>query len=284
MKLRKYDRKERCPSAKITLSEIASNFLIVFIVFGAVELIKNSLRYEGWLQNLLLSLGTGAAMSALVSLVFYFNDKLIKKRERLHNRITFMKDFKNLYYHIIRIINFDSETDSTLDLETYVKKQHRWFHEYYKRIYAKSGTDAETQQRIQQLNNFITHIATDISNCFEYNHTWKNGEYSEWQYSELQHFYIGLKNIELYLNQNDYSSAFLEFAEFLERVKRISSEFIELENFQLLSFRYDEKTNLKIDQSRFEEKEPFFKFAREFNDIRSNNYKKYYSENKLNSN
>lgn len=58
----------------------------------------------------------------------------------------------------------------------------------------------------------------------------------------------------------------------------MSKEFVELSNFNLLSFTYDDLGNWKINTDKFEANEPMFKFAREFNNIRSQNYKKYYSE------
>ena len=79
-----------------------------------------------------LGLGIGAATSALGSFVFYLNDKQAEKRERLVNRINFMGDFKFLFYNILFLINFDSRADTKIDLEAYIKRQHRWFHDYQK--------------------------------------------------------------------------------------------------------------------------------------------------------
>ncbi len=58
----------------------------------------------------------------------------------------------------------------------------------------------------------------------------------------------------------------------------MSTEFLELSNFNLLKFEYDENGNMSIHESAFEEKEPDFKFAGEFQEVRQQNYIKYYSK------
>ena len=266
-------------SKKKLVLEFVSLGLGILLSILAVALIRISYYIEEqWTQSLLLSLGTGAAMSALVSWVFYINDKLVKKRERLNARIVFMNDFKVLYYNFIKSINFDKKTSVTIDTENYIKNQHRWYHEHYKRIVANSENEEERDIRIKQLRSFMDSTKIKFCECFEYNSNWKDGEYSEWQHKELSYIFSSFKNIENYIESEDYSPAFFEFSYFLECLKRMSKEFVELSNFNLLSFTYDDLGNLKINTDKFEANEPMFKFAREFNNIRSQNYKKYYSE------
>ncbi len=68
---------------KRIISELKSSALFVFLTIVAFLLISYSLCCEGWCQDLFLGLGTGAATSALVSIVFYLNDKQIKVREQI---------------------------------------------------------------------------------------------------------------------------------------------------------------------------------------------------------
>ena len=266
-------------SNKKLLWDFVSVGMGALLIILAGKLIQASLYIKDqWTQSLFLSLGTGAAMSALVSWIFYINDKLVKKRERLDARIVFMDDFKFLYNNIIKSINFDKKTSVTIDAENYIKNQHRWYHEYYKRIVANSDTEEETATRIKQLWSFMDSTKIKFCECFEYNSNWKNGEYSERQRKEITYIFSSYRNIESYIESEDYIPAFFEFSYFLECIKRMSKEFVELSNFNLLSFTYDDLGNLRINTDKFEANEPMFKFAREFNDIRNQNYKKYYSE------
>ena len=66
-------------------------------------------------------------------------------------------------------------------------------------------------------------------------------------------------------------------AYFLETIKRMLEEFIELENFKLISLKNNGDV-LEFQWEEFEKKEQSFAFARNFNRIRQSNYKKYYSE------
>lgn len=261
------------------LSEIKSICIFYVLFFLAVVLIHIGIcMKDSTCQNLFLGLGTGATTSALVSLVFYLNDKEIKKRERLKARKTFMEDFKILFHNIVYSIDYDTRNNETISLEEYIKDQHRWYHEYYKRMVANNIDEKETADRINSLKEFISDNIIRFQQCFEYDTSWKNGEFSDWQRKEITQIYLGFKDSQTYLENKQYKSAFLEFAYFLEVIKRLSTEFVELNNFNLLTFSYDTKGLLTIQKEKFEEKETTFKFAREFNEIRQRNYKKYYAK------
>lgn len=268
---------------KTIISELKSIALFAFLAIIASVLILISVKYVGWLQNLFLGLGTGAATSALVSIVFYLNDKQIKIREQINCRDIFMYEFKILYRNIIYSINFDYSKGATLDFETYVKKQHRWYHEYYKRMIADNYTDIETKARKECLEEFVSLNLPRFEQIFEYSSEWKKGNYTSWQKTELLNFYNEFKSIQIHLERNNYKASFFEFSYLLERIKRLCGEFLELRNFNFLKFEYDNKGNMRIEDTIFEEKEPDFKFAREFQDIRNKNYVKYYSKEVLNN-
>ncbi len=67
-----------------------------------------------------------------------------------------MHEFKILYRNVIYSINFDYSKKAILDLDSYVKKQYRWYHEYYKRIVANNFTEVETMVRIEGITKFIS--------------------------------------------------------------------------------------------------------------------------------
>lgn len=256
-------------------------FSVLFLLAVALILIGICMK-DPMCQNLFLGLGTGATTSALVSLVFYLNDKEIKKRERLKMRKTFMEDFKILFHNIVYSIDYDTRNNETISLDEYIKDQHRWYHEYYKRMEANNIDEKETADRIKSLDEFISDNIIRFQQCFEYDTSWKKGEFSDWQREEITKIYLGFKDSQTYLENKQYKSAFLEFAYFLEVTKRLSTEFTELDNFNLLTFSYDAKGLLTIQTEKFEEKETTFKFAREFNEIRRENYKKYYKKKNVN--
>ena len=268
---------------KIMISELISLLIFALLAFSAILLLTISANQTGWVQNLLVGLGTGAATSALVSLAFYLNDKQIKKRESLKLRNKFMESFKAFYYKTICAIDFAKieEFDITLTLEEYIKLQHRWFHEYYKRKVANNTSKEETEIRVSQIKEFISSLQTSFYSTFEFSSNWKDSDFTQWQLRELSTCCTDFKNMQLYVANNDYFSAFLEFAEFLECIKRMAKEFPEIDNFNLLSFKSNGDV-IEVYWEDFEKVETMFKFARSFNNIRRNNYKKYYSYQKEN--
>ena len=158
---------------KLVLELVAFGMGVLLGILAMVLIAASSCIKEPWTQSLLLSLGTGAAMSALVSWVFYLHDKLVKKREKIDARIVFMYDFKILYHNMINAMDFDERSSVTINTEQYIKNQHRWYHEYYKRIVAGSDTEEETGVRIKRLQSFMDSMKIKFRECFEYNLNWK---------------------------------------------------------------------------------------------------------------
>ena len=270
-------KKEISTAQKKQKSEKKSIYIFIILSIIAAILIAFSAFQKDWIQNFLLSLGTGAATSALVSLAFYLNDKEIKKRESIKYREMFMDAFRIFYYKFVQLIDFSTISNNIyLSLEQYIKLQHCWFHEYYKRMIAENSSDEETEQRVEQMEQFINSIQTSFYYAFEFLSCWKQGDFTNQQLRELSLCYTDFKNMQLYLEKRKYQSAFLEFADFLECNKRIIKYFDELDNFNLFKFhRIDNVT--QIEWGEFEKAEHSFGFARSFNKIREDNYKKYYS-------
>ncbi len=276
--------KEITAEKRLLHSDMKSLAMFALLVLLACVLICCSFTSTGWAQNLLIGLGTGAVTSALVSLVFYLNDKQIKLRERLRSRMLFMEKFKTLYYNFVFAMDFAKEKDKTIGLETYVKYQHRWYHDYYKRMFVGSDNEDETKVRIEQLKIFMRRNSAQIRACFDYSNDWENGEYDSWQRSMLLRFYRGIKETQIALELGNSRLAFFEFAYLLEEVKNLWSGFEELKNFGLLTFTYDLDGQLKVNDSEFEDKEKLFKYSKEFNEARRQNYMKYFSRQTMERN
>lgn len=277
------EKKELYKIIKTAFVESKSTLIIIVLFhISAILICVGFWCCDGRIQNLLIGLGTGTMTSAIVSIVFNISSKERNRRNQLETqkevRKIMMDDFKVLYYNVIHYINFAPIKNQNITLEDYIKSQHRWFHEYYKRMVADNTDKNETLKMVEQIKEFISDSSVLMQQCFEYNTSWKSGHYTDWQKKELSNAYLGYKNTQTYLQNNDYQSSFLEFAFFLETLKRLANEFDELKTFAFLSFSYDNDGKLTIQTESFEEHESMFKFAREFNEIRKNNYKKYYSK------
>lgn len=262
---------------KIYFLNIGPLFLTFLLTIVSLIFIINSARLEGFLQNLLLGLGTGTATSALVSLVFYINDLLHRKRESERKRDQFLKDFKILIFNIVRSIEFDINSSGIFSYQDYVKTQHRWYHEYYKKMVADNYTKTEVDSRLMDMSRFVDNYSVDVKNCLASKNNWSDCGFSPFQSSELSNLYYNFTSTESFIKSSNIKLAFLYFSSFLEIVKRLPEEFKELGSFQLLQFTVDNKT-LTIDYSEFGKKEPFLKFVSEFSELRTSIYKERYKK------
>ena len=189
-----------------------------------------------------------------------------------------MYSFKIFYYNLVYSVDFAEKEDGdrTVMLDEYIKMQHRWFHEYYKRMVANNSSEEETRIRIQQIEQFVCAIQASFYNAFEFSSSWKDGDFTEEQMRELTYCYIDFKNMQLRMANKDFQSSFLDFATFLECIKRVASKFIETKNFNKITFKLT-KESTEIQWDEFEKVEAFFKFARAFNEVRNQNYREHYS-------
>lgn len=246
----------------------------------AIIAINLSLQQTGWLQNLLIGIGTGLLTSAIVSFTFWFIQKINEDTVAVKLRRNFIEQFKIFAFQLLGGINMTPCQNKTLSLNEYIKLQHRWFHEYYKKLIADNGNDAETELRENQIKKFIKEYTVDIDLLFRPTENWKEGDFSDNQVYELNGLYGEVYKCKYYSKNQQNMSSFLAFASFLEILKRIlcDDNFVELQNFTLLKFKYDETGKMQLVDEEFNNKEILFKFAKEFNMIRTKNYKKYYGK------
>ena len=268
---------------KIAIAESKTALIIIMLfTVSAILMILGFGCTDNRVQSLLIGLGTGAFTSAIVSIVFNVISKEKYQKNQLETqkriRKTLMDDFRVFFYNVVFLIDYTPEKDKIFELDVYIKNQHRWFHEYYKQMVAENIEEAETKKRVDQIEEFMSYTLSSFQQCFEYNSMWKDGNYTDWQKRELSQLYSDYKSTQICLQNKRYQRAFLEFSSFLEILKRLVEKFDELSNFRLLKFSYDSEGELTVQTEAFEEKEPFFKFAREFNEIRESNYKKYYAK------
>ena len=262
--------------------KVSGSFIIVSLIAEgvAIGLSIASALTEGVIQSIFIGLTTGIMSSAVVSFAVWAMQKDQERVKANNCRRDFMMQFKILSYKLINNVNMAQNQDTKLSLKDYIKLQHRWFHDYYKRIVAENTTESETELRIKQITQFIEKYERNLRSIFESRIIWEDGNFSDWQLKELKDLYEEFCDCKDYIERNNYKYAFLSFASFLEIFKRVMTEdsFNELEYFNLMQFNYNENGTLTINEEEFNDQEKMFKFAKDFNKIRMENYKKYYGE------
>lgn len=255
-------------------------WLIISLICWSSILITTSLLVTGWWQTLFISLGTGLAASAIVTFVFWRYQKEQEKRLAMKIRKDFMERAKILFYNLVIGIDFAKNVEKgEYTIEQYIKIQHRWFHEYYKKLVADNEVDFETEIRVQHLYKFLNENGWQIIEVLN-TKNFDEGNFSDWEVRELKSLYDDYTTTKLLLENMNYKKSFLWFSSFLETFKRVISNdsFTELQNFELLKFSYNEEGLVTVIDNNFYDKESFLKFAKEFNQIRNENYKQYYGK------
>ena len=193
---------------KIEKSKQVSYHIFCILFAIAFTLILISYFCDDWVESFFLSLGTGAATSAVVSLAFYLIENEMKKRESIKIRLNFMESFKVFYYNLICVIDFSVCDGENISLERYIKLQHQWFHEYYKRMVADNFSEPETDLRVQQIKEMLQYVHSSFYCSFECGLNWQNGDFTNRQYQELHSCYTDFKNMLFHLETNNYEKAF----------------------------------------------------------------------------
>lgn len=252
-------------------------YIFAALALVAIVLIGEAQKYEGFKRELNLSIGSGLLTSFLVSLAFVFAGKTRAKIETMKQRKSFLFDFKMLLHSMITYFDFDASFNSCVGYTDYLKIQHRWFHEYYKRTIAKNSSLKETNIRKKQILDFYTTQSAWIKQYFEFDSRWKNCDLSESEKNLLNSIYISFKKSEISIEQKAYKQLFCDFAFFLEWISRLPDTFPELENFMLITFVSGED-GVNSDFSKFYEKERLLAKINEFHKTRKEVYMRNYSK------
>lgn len=180
-------RNERMIEPKKKIKNLRrTKFYTIYYIF-AIALIFCLLSFfvYDWLQNLLLGLTTGFFTSALISIVMLFYQRKNEQIQAYQDRIAFMEEFKIVCYNLLNNdLDMAKEANIQINLEEYVKKQHRWFHDYYKYMVANNEDEEQTKIRIAQLKNFYQKTAyckSFIEHCKIYKLA-----YTDWQLKEFK--------------------------------------------------------------------------------------------------
>ena len=243
----------------------------------AIALIGQAVKSSGIQRDICLSMGTGLITSSIVSLLFVFAGKTMRRIESMKQRESFLLDFKMILHSLITYLDFDKSLDSTLGYADFIKKQHRWFHEYYKKAFAKNVSLKETNLRKKQISDFFKTQSIWIKQCFEFDNRWKNSYLTQSEKSLLSNLYVSYKKTEVSMEQKSSTQAFYDFAFFLEWLSRLPDTFRELKHFKLISVSLEDN-EIRFDYSEFYKKEKILAGIDSFHETRNKKYLENYGK------
>lgn len=253
-------------------------YLFVTFFIAAFALIGNAKEKEGYLQNLYLSLGTGLLTSAATSLIFFFYGRTKARNESLKSREDFISKFKLYYYILLSYLDFDVSFEGKLSLYDFIKTQHRWFHEYYKRLLVKNGSLKDTNLRLRQIKDFFKSQFAFFKEYFELDNSWKTCYLTKSERDVINNVYMFFKKSEISLEQNATKEILYNFAFFLEWLSRLPDVFKEMKSFETIKVS-NNKSSIEMDLVEFYKKEPAFAQFDDLASARYSNYKVNYSKN-----
>lgn len=96
-----------------------------------------------------------------------------------------MNDLRVFYYRFITSIDFDKNHIGEFSLKDYIKIQHRWFHETYKKMNDNAATNEEIKNRLNELENFIYREEWIFNKTFNDRNRWLQATFKETQLSKI---------------------------------------------------------------------------------------------------
>lgn len=243
----------------------------------AIALVGQGVMSSGDQRDICLSMGTGLITSFIVSLAFVFAGKTMHKIEAMRQRESFLHDFKIVLHSMVTYLDFDKSLESPANYAGFIKKQHRWFHEYYKKAFAKNSSLKETNLRKKQISDFYKTQSIWMKQCFEFDSRWKSGYFIQNEKNLLNNLYIFYKKTEISMEQKSSTQAFCDFAFFLEWLSRLPDTFHELRHFKLITVSSLDG-NLSFDFSKLYEKEKLLSGIDSFHNTRNKKYLEEYSK------
>ena len=220
-----------------------------------------------------IGLATGALSSLAVTIVINVIQERREKLDSLLRRKKNAQEFKILFYNIILHCDMSVEQDGLYNLEEFLYSQHRWFHEFHKKITAKNFIEEEKVSRLQQIKDFIARVDAQFQLYFVNKNIWQDLTFTEDEQDLLRNLLEFYQEIKIDIELGRIDHAILCFSSFLGVLKQVMCELNieELTNFNLMKFQYA-NSRWKFLLGEFEKVETFFAFARQFNTIRRNNY------------
>lgn len=254
-------------------------YLILALIWtiGVILTIKG----EKYKISTLVSLGTGLITSGIITVIFNW---LIAKQNKINKRMQRKKFFKSSiinFYDLIMSLNITNLKNVSLkNSHEFIHANHRYYHEYYKRMIANYKNSTETLLRMDDIDEFI-----HINNLFF--EKLKNTNYliTEEGFDENE---IGLIDslsedyyqVKYFYEKSDELNAIYYMAMLLNTIARVLQEVNEYKLLNAMQFEFNECGALNINKSELYTRMTLIKFIDEFRNTRSTNYKKNYQESK----
>ena len=243
---------------KVLHSLIQSIMWSLFLT-GAFFLIAPSLR----------EYGVGILSSSIVSITFYYVIVLEKRIYAKKKRANFFDKFIIGLYN--QILDFDTYTsfNEQITLNDFLRKEHRCYHECYKRIIAKNSDSNEVKELMSKIIENVHLTKFYFIEC-------ENNKIIETE--RISSFFTLRKKIEYYSDKQDIEAIGF-MADYITDIRHLIEYIPELKHFASIKYVFTEG-ELEIHRDTFFKEEKFIKFANDFNNIRRKNIIKKYGKEK----
>jgi len=229
---------------------------------------------------IIADIGIGLLSSSIVTSVYLFNDYLRSKIANRNNRTLFFEDFILFLFDSLKSLPLLNEKNVDYNMKEYIVHQHRRFHDNYKKIIVHNHNESEIAELKKLVKEIINNNKVRIDSIFNsMTYRVELGPFAKQELDLLRSYYSEFQAMVNTINdEND--AVIYHTAMWLTSNRRLLEDFSELKDFDTISVNFDKDGNCKFDYSEYINKEPFFKFRLEFQEIRRRNYEEFYSDGK----
>ena len=161
----------------------------LILLSGAIALIVifSLLKWE--YADIILNIAIGLLTSSIVTIAFEKIQGYKILQEKKRKRAGFLLELKLLIYGTLDYIDVAETKDGWLTLDRYFKLQHRWFHEHFKKMYAKNVEVDETKERIDWLKWFYGEMDIHLQVILGSTYDWKECYFSKTESHRIAQVY-----------------------------------------------------------------------------------------------
>lgn len=250
----------------------------LILLSGAIALIVifSLLKWE--YADIILNIAIGLLTSSIVTIAFEKIQGYKILQEKKRKRAGFLLELKLLIYGTLDYIDVAETKDGWLTLDRYFKLQHRWFHEHFKKMYAKNVEVDETKERIDWLKWFYGEMDIHLQVILGATYDWKECYFSKTESHRIAQVYCNYRRCGLYLKKEDNLRAIYSFATFLDELRLLFSDIPELNSFDLIKVKYENNQLTQWNFGQFKEKEPYIMQVAYDSIVRRKGYKEDYGK------
>lgn len=252
-------------------------FPLILLFLAIPSIIKFSLT-EWKYADIFLNIAIGLFTSSIVTIAFEKIQKYKDLQEKKRKRAAFLLELKLLIHRTLDYIDVAKTDDGWLTLDRYFKLQHRWFHEHFKKMYAKNADVKETKERIDWLKWFYGEMDIHLELILGSTYDWKECYFNKAESHRIAQVYCNYRRCGLYLNKEEDLRAICSFATFVDELRLLLSDIPELNSFELINVRYENNYLAQWDFSKFKEKEPYIMQVAYDSIVRRKGYKETYGK------